>query len=73
MKIKVIHESGYEQALLGISLSYRRISEEDINFLSKMKDVAVVLAKLDSGLIKFLESIYVWLDVTARRYWCPRQ
>lgn len=62
MKIHILREAGYEEALLGISLSYNQP-------IQKMSTVALNLAGLDDGHNKFLESIYVWIDITAPRYW----
>lgn len=62
MKVKVLGEAGYEFALLGLSLSRHTPIEE-------MPDVANKLADKDGGHNKFLESICVWIDVTAPRYW----
>jgi len=62
MKISVLKEAGYEEALLGISLSYN-------SPLSRMPRRAAALAPLDGGHNKFLEHIYVWLDIQAPRYW----
>lgn len=62
MKIQILKEEGYEEALIGISLSYNAK-------LERMPERAVQLAKLDGGHNKFLESICVWLDITAPRYW----
>ena len=62
MKIHVLREAGYYEALLGLSLSYNRPVEE-------MEDVALKLCNKDGGHNKFLESIVVWLDITAPRYW----
>lgn len=61
MKTKVINESGYEEALLGISLSFN----QDIE---KMPAVARNLAFKQGGHNKFLESMVVWIDLTAARY-----
>lgn len=61
MKVKVINESGYNEAMLGLSLSYKI----DI---SKMNELAKKLASKNTGENKFLESIIVWLDITAPRY-----
>jgi hypothetical protein len=69
MKVKILHEAGYEQALIGISLSYKKVSEDDPKFFEKMEKIAFKLSSMDDGHNKFLESIYVWLDVTAPRYW----
>ena len=62
MKIEVLHEAGYEQALIGLSLSYKQP-------IDKMSQVAERLYSKNSGHNKFLESIIVWLDITAARYW----
>lgn len=60
MKVKVLKECGKDEALLGLSLSYN--SEPSIR-------VANTLAHRGGGHNKFLESIVVWLDITAPRYW----
>jgi hypothetical protein len=60
VKIKILKEAGYDEALLGLSLSYN--SEPS-------KRVADRLAFKGNGESKFLESIDVWLDVTAPLYW----
>lgn len=61
MKIKIIKEAGYYEALLGLSLSYNRPVDEMIK-------VSRGLYNKDGGHNKFLESIKVWLDVYAPRY-----
>jgi len=64
MKIQKIKECGYEEALLGLSLSYNQPIE-------KMERIAKKSPHNDTGENKFLESIYLWLDVTAPRFiWC---
>ena len=56
-----MNEEGYHEALTGLSLSYNRP-------VSEMKNVAdKIYANGSHG--KFLESISVWLDITAPRYW----
>ncbi len=60
MEIKVIGEYGYEQALLGLSLSYNAKTSPR---------VADVLAHKQGGPNKFLESMIVWLDIKAPLYW----
>jgi len=62
MKMEVIKEAGYEEAKLGMSLSFN-------SSLDKMDKVCSKLAKRNGGHNKFLESICVWLDITAPRYW----
>lgn len=61
MKVKILSEHGYEQSLLGLSLSYNQPVEN-------MPKVANRLYELGDGHNKFLESIVVWIDVTAPRY-----
>jgi hypothetical protein len=62
MKISILREAGYEEAMLGLSLSKGATIE-------RAKEVAVTLADKDLGHNKCLEFIYVWLDVTAPRFW----
>lgn len=61
--IKILKESGYKEALLGISLSYGK----SLNYVINNK-VDVKLAKLEGGHNKFLESIFIWIDITAPRF-----
>lgn len=60
MKVQVLKEAGFEEALLGLSLSYNSEPSER---------VADNLAHKQGGHNKFLESVMVWLDITAPRYW----
>jgi len=62
MEVIILREAGHQEALLGLSLSYDQP-------IDRMSDVARKLAGRDNGENKFLESIAVWLDVTAPRYW----
>jgi hypothetical protein len=68
LTVKVLHEAGYEQALFGLSLSYNSEPE-------KMKSTALKLAhrvqgdNWPGGENKFLEAIFLWLDVDAPRFW----
>lgn len=59
MEVKVLKESGFDESLLGLSLSYN--SEPS-------KRVADKLAWKSGGHSKFLESMVVWLDIDAPRY-----
>lgn len=61
MRLRVIEEHGYDAALLGLSLSHRQDPE-------RMPAVARRLVFLGDGHNKFLESIVVWLDIVAPRY-----
>lgn len=62
MEVSVLEEQGYNYALLGLSLSYNQD-------YSKMPKVAQKLASKDGGHNKFLETIVVWLDIRAPRFW----
>lgn len=71
MKMKVLKECGYDEALIGVGLSYSVVDKvEDTQELAhKLKSVLIRLSSMDGGHNKFLEQIQVWLDVTAPRYW----
>ena len=62
IRVVKINESGYDAALLGLSHNKKQ-SPETMDLVAKR------LADKDGGHNKFLESIYVWLDVRAPRYW----
>lgn len=62
MDVTIINEAGYFPAMLGLSLSYN----QDVG---KMPAVADRLKDKYAGHNKFLESIYLWVDVNAPRYW----
>lgn len=62
MKIKILKHEGYEEAILGLSLSFGTTIEKAMSVAEKLQDK-------DGGHNKFLESIYIWLDITAPRYW----
>ena len=64
MKVKILYEAGCEQALLGMSLSY----DQKFYYPTQYK-IALKLSKKDGGHNKFLESMQVWIDITAPRYW----
>ena len=71
MKITILKEYGHNEALLGLGLSYGITSDVELSAIDnfRLADVALRLAPKDGGHNKFLESIQVWLDVTAPRYW----
>ena len=73
---RIIGEYGFEQALFGLGLSYgitSGMSYSDFikndNLVNKMSSVAEKLCSNDGGHNKFLESIKIWLDVDAPRFW----
>jgi hypothetical protein len=76
VKIKIIEEAGYLPALLGMGLSFGATSSFNLEQLSnsgrlktQLKERADKLFDKGLGHNKFLESIVVWLDVTAPLYW----
>jgi len=60
MIVKLIEESGHKQAVLGLSLSYNS---------DPSPRVADNLAWKQGGHNKFLESMTLWIDIDAPRYW----
>lgn len=62
MKVQILRESGYGEAMLGLSLSYGIGT-------TKACEVSKKLYNKDGGHNKFLEQIQVWMDITAARYW----
>ena len=63
MEVIVKNESGYQPAVEGIGFSY------GITDFDRLKGVAYKLCDKDGGHNKFLESIQVWIEITAARYW----
>ena len=61
MNVRLLEEHGHDSALLGLSMSYNQDPE-------RMDSVAGRLCFKGDGHNKFLESIVVWLDVDAPRY-----
>ena len=79
MKIEIMTEHGYEEALYGLGLSYGLTSdisydfwmEQDAHFSERfyrLEDLAIKLANKGDGHNKFLESIVVWMKIQAPRY-----
>ena len=83
MNVKVIDEHGYAEALFGIGLSFGLTSGQDVAefrnaklyggerkaTFDRLERVAKKLAHKGGGESKFLESMTVYLDITAPRYW----
>jgi len=61
MNVRILEEHGYSSALLGLCLSYNQDPEH-------MPAVAQKLRFKGDGHNKFLESIAVWMDIDAPRY-----
>ena len=62
LKTIVLKEAGHDEAALGFSLSYNSTVE-------RAKALFPSFAFKQGGENKFLESIVIWLDVTAPRFW----
>lgn len=62
MEVELIEEAGYRAAMAGLSLSHKQP-------IANMPDVSFKLSTKDLGHNKFMESMIVWLMVTAPRYW----
>ena len=63
MKIEVLNETGLQEALLGLSLSYNCPPDKD------MLVVANKLFDKEGGHNVFLEQLQIWVDINAPRYW----
>lgn len=74
MKVEVLKESGYEEALRGMAYSYKDRAVEVKSWwgcqVARAQTRADKLAAKDLGHNKFLESIVVWIDIEASRaFW----
>lgn len=76
MKVIKLKEAGYEEAAFGLSLSYRKLSNEEIQAVKqgiygvtdRVKNIVMPnLALKGGGHNKFLESMQVWLLVQSNR------
>ena len=61
MEVEVVEEAGYESSMRGLALNMKQNKD--------MKPVADKLCSKDGGHNKFLESMIVWVEVNAPRYW----
>jgi len=75
MKVEIIGEAGFEEALYGIGLSYGLTSElpfiefiDDDHLLSRVWDVSDCLYNKEDGHNKFLESMQIWIYINAPRF-----
>jgi hypothetical protein len=63
MRVQIMREAGYEEAALGLALSFEKEA-------ATMASVMERLAPRDGGHNKFLESIVLWMDIVApRHFW----
>jgi hypothetical protein len=75
MRVNILSEFGETSALYGLGLSYGLTSNisfyefsEDMVLYNKVRNVALKLYKKEDGHNKFLESIGIFLDITAPRF-----
>jgi len=74
VETKVVNEVGFEEALYGLSLSFKDRASlfkdwwNDERF-EKMKKTSKALANREGGHNKFLESMVVYIEIEAPRYW----
>jgi len=61
IEVNIVEEAGYTSALKGLSFNKKQNKD--------MRNVALILCSKDNGHNKFLESIYMWVEVNAPRYW----
>ncbi|RUM46320.1 MAG: hypothetical protein DSY80_02375 [Desulfocapsa sp.] len=69
LKVRILNESGLEQALYGFALSFRKPDVDPETWwtpekVAKTKIIALKNASRDGGHNKFLEHMIVWLSVT---------
>ena len=76
MRVRLMKEFGYEEALFGIGLSYGKVSgyatpeeAQQHDEWSRLCELAPKLASRCGGHDKFLRQIGVILDITAPLYW----
>ena len=75
-EIEIIGEHGYDEAIYGLGLSHGVTSDMSFDYMSEKSDKTEMLDKTagrlcdkDGGHNKFLESMVVWLNIRAPRYW----
>ena len=71
MRVVVREECGLAQALEGMAYSYRDPGDTEWCMYPQERSlkIANALYTRDNGENKFLESVVVWIEITAPRYW----
>jgi hypothetical protein len=74
VEVKILLEGGYEEALIGMSLSYYKGDGDLFEWFNdryeRQEHLAKTLCNKDGGHNKFLESIQVWMLIRASRaFW----
>lgn len=62
MEVEILQEAGYDIAIRAVGLSFGVVDED------RLRNVAFRLADRDGGHNKFLESMQVWINIKAARY-----
>jgi hypothetical protein len=69
MKVRVLSEHGYEEAVRGLSMSFHIPGDDIVRILGETKLRSLCARGEYTGEAKFLESIAVWVEITAPRFW----
>lgn len=73
MKVRILREAGHEEALRGMSYSYRDRATDVDEWWEKQFPRALkraeLLAPMNAGHNKFLRQIELWVDIEACRAW----
>ena len=74
MQVEILNEEGYEEALMGMSYSFKDRASDVEAWWAKQYDKATKragkLAPMDKGHNKFLRQIVLWVDIEApRAFW----
>ena len=73
MKVRILREAGHEEALRGMSYSYKDRAVDVDEWWEKQFPRAVkraeLLAPMNAGHNKFLRQIVLWIDIEACRAW----
>lgn len=77
MKVKILNEAGFEEALFGLGFSHgltscQEFTDRKKSHMDRMYHVALRLCGKGQGHDKFLRQIAVWIDITAPLYWWPQ-
>lgn len=73
MQIEILEEHGYENAIRGLAYSFKDRAEPietwwTMSKFSKMEKTALALAHREGGHNKWIESVALWIDIEAPRY-----
>lgn len=73
MKVKILEEAGYENALRGMAYSYkdRALNPDEWWLTQKEKAIkrSILLAPKNGGHNKFIRQLEIWVDIEACRAW----